>query len=249
MSPAYLGKPRPSCARRWGIHLSRFKRNSRCIGNRRGWKDLKLAYIPEWETIADALRRLIAAGSTVSGAKRDLCDAIADKAISVQLILAPDARLNQPELVVSVAHFDVPARVNPRDIDWKRSRPNKPWPLTARPPSEPMTVYLARVGHLLERKLGTIKVRTSEVTKVLCPTGSKVESNATPREGDRVLRGGAMSICIRRAINDIWPGGRPPKGLRAKERNIKIIERLKSQNISVPGDPTRTIQRVLRELE
>jgi hypothetical protein len=232
-----------------GIHLAKFKRNSRCIGNRRGWEDLNLAYIPVWETLADALRRLIAAGSTESGAKRDLCDAIADQAISVQLVFAADARLNLPELAVSAADFDVPARINPRDIDWKRSRPIKQWPLTARPPSEPMSLYLARAGPLLERKLGAIKVRTSEVTKVLCPTGSKVESNAAPRGRDRVARGGALSIAIRQAIYDLWPDGRPPKNRRAKERNIKIIEWLKSQNISVPGDPTRTIQRVLRELE
>jgi hypothetical protein len=224
-----------------GIHLAKFKRNSRCIGNRCGWKDLTLAYIPVWETLAHALRRLIAAGSTESGAKRDLCDAIADRAISVQLVLAADARLNQPELAVSIAHFDVPERINPRDIDWKRSRPIKPWPLTARPLSEPITVHGSRVAHLLGRTIETIKVRSSDVSRIFGPAtlvGSKPAQDSPSRKSGS----GAKTLGVRKAMIHLWPEG-PPDGLSAKDRDNQVRNYLTENKLSVPTDLAKAIQR------
>jgi hypothetical protein len=61
---------------------------------------------------------------------------------------------------------------------------------------------------------------------------------------------GAKSWGILEAINQIWE--RPakiPKGLSAKERNNKIIAKLRSNGSSVPGDykaQARAIQRVLQ---
>ena len=87
---------------------------------------INLAYTPVWETLADALRRVVAVGSKESEAKRDLCRAMVDEAITIRLLLAADARLNLPELPASVAGLDLPERLLPGDIDWRQSRPTSP---------------------------------------------------------------------------------------------------------------------------
>jgi hypothetical protein len=47
------------------------------------------------------------------------------------------------------------------------------------------------------------------------------------------------------AIRDSWPNG-IPAGLKAKERNNRIIARLKENGASVPGDVSKAVQRALR---
>lgn len=47
------------------------------------------------------------------------------------------------------------------------------------------------------------------------------------------------------AIRDLWPNG-IPGGLKAKERNNRIIARLKENGASVPGDVSKAVQRALR---
>lgn len=56
---------------------------------------------------------------------------------------------------------------------------------------------------------------------------------------------GAKTRGIAEAINQLWPDG-IPTGLSAKERNNAIINCLRDKGYSVPGNPERAIQRVLR---
>ena len=210
-------------------------------------EDLNLAYIQAWETLADALRRLIATGSTESGAKRDLCDAIVDKAISVQLVLAADTRRGLPQILVAAAELDLPACLLPRDIDWQRSRPVKPWPPTRRALSEPITLYASRVAHLLERTIETIKVRSSDVSRIFGPAtlvGSKPAQDSPSRKSGS----GAKALGVKKAMVHLWPEG-PPDGLSAKDRNNQVRNYLTEKKLSVPTDLARAIQRALRELD
>jgi len=68
---------------------------------------------------------------------------------------------------------------------------------------------------------------------------AKIGSNAAQR------RGQPISISVRSAINELWPGG-IPADLMAKERDEKIIERLKEKNKKTSKYISRTIQRVLK---
>jgi hypothetical protein len=47
------------------------------------------------------------------------------------------------------------------------------------------------------------------------------------------------------AIRDLWPNG-IPEGLKAKERNNRIITQLKENGASVPRDVPKAVQRALR---
>ena len=58
---------------------------------------------------------------------------------------------------------------------------------------------------------------------------------------------GAKSQGIEEAIKAIWSGN-VPKGLSAKDRNRKITDWLTDNKLSVPTDPARAIQRVLKKL-
>src|SRR5262249_29179026 len=56
---------------------------------------------------------------------------------------------------------------------------------------------------------------------------------------------GATSRGINEAIEKLWPNGLP-EGLGAKDRNRTIIEWLKDAGYSLPRNPERAIQRVLK---
>ena len=56
---------------------------------------------------------------------------------------------------------------------------------------------------------------------------------------------GAKTRGIAEAIGQLWPGG-IPEGLTAKDRNRAIIEWLRDNKYSVPSQPERAIQRVLK---
>ena len=68
---------------------------------------------------------------------------------------------------------------------------------------------------------------------------AKIGPNAAQRRGQPISDG------IRSVIKQEWPDG-IPKDLLAKDRDEKIIERLKEKNKKTSGNISRTIQRVLK---
>jgi hypothetical protein len=75
----------------------------------------------------------------------------------------------------------------------------------------------------------------------LCAELQKDAAASTPSG----IGSGAISDGIRLAIDDLWPD-EIPKGLRAKDRNKKILEWLKDHKKSTPTDLSKAVQRVLR---
>jgi hypothetical protein len=49
-----------------------------------------VAYTPDWEPLADALKRVMATGASEDEAKLDLCRAVADRKIDFQVRIASD---------------------------------------------------------------------------------------------------------------------------------------------------------------
>jgi hypothetical protein len=68
------------------------------------------------------------------------------------------------------------------------------------------------------------------------------QASASPRSK---FGPGAKTRGIVEAIGQLWPN-EIPKGLSAKERNRAIIDRMKLNKSSIPKNPERAIQRVLK---
>jgi hypothetical protein len=135
-----------------------------------------VAYIPDWESLADALKRVIATGATEDEAKAGLCHAVADRRINVRIKVASDDR----ELggrFCSNDNIEVPADLKPDNFDWKNSWPYDRWrigPTFGQRYSDPYWIWQP---HRIELVL----LATADVIKIF---GSP-ESQFGPDDEDR----------------------------------------------------------------
>lgn len=84
-----------------------------------------------------------------------------------------------------------------------------------------------------------------DVANVLCG-GERKDHDEPARAAPELKSGlGAKTRGIAEAINQLWPSG-IPKGLSAKDRNNAVIEWLGASGHSLPTNPERAIQRVLK---
>jgi hypothetical protein len=84
-----------------------------------------VAYVRDFEPLADALKRVLAATSVKEDeAKRDICHAVADKKIAVQVRVAT-SDLSFGGRTFNRGNVGVPPHLNPDDFDWLQSRPLK----------------------------------------------------------------------------------------------------------------------------
>jgi hypothetical protein len=192
-------------------------------------------------------------GASEEEAKNDLCRAVADRKINLRVRIASSGGSMRGR-VFSGGNVGVPAHLGPGDLDWVRSRPLRPW----------------SIGPMLgqhyswdweDRPIDLIELSTSDVKKVLCgawaradvdilpPTVGRVSSAASvpykPAAPNSKPGPGAKKQGITDAINQLWPNG-IPRALSAKDRNRQIIDWLTRNQYSVPGNPERAIQRVLK---
>jgi hypothetical protein len=132
-----------------------------------------VAYTPDWEPIADALRRVMATGVSEDEAKLDLCRAMADRKIDVQVRIAQNADSFRGK-AFSGRNVEVPRHPSPDDFDWSRSCPLKPWPIVPVGPQ-----HYTWPGGWRDRPIDLIELSTSDVSRILC--GSL--SNDTDKKG------------------------------------------------------------------
>jgi hypothetical protein len=138
-----------------------------------------VAYVPEWEPLADALTRVMTSGVNEQQAKIEICQAIADKKIDIRVEIekaAPDVGGK----TLSGRNIDVPPRLHPDDFDWVQSRPLKPGE-TGPDSSNPSERYYS-LWSWKPRSINFLEVRTSDVTAVLCTVTPQTKSlNLAPR--------------------------------------------------------------------
>ena len=84
-----------------------------------------------------------------------------------------------------------------------------------------------------------LKLWPERLKDATLPAPAKIGPNAAQRRRQPISDG------IRSVINEEWPSG-IPDDLLAKERDAKIIERLKEKNKKTSKNISRTIQRVLK---
>jgi hypothetical protein len=207
-----------------------------------------LIYTPEWETIGQALERIVAAGLPTARAKQALCREISDRKIRIRQLLAPDRRRKLPAGV----HEGLlnSGRINSENIDWRRSRPSRPSPAWASSPliSDPRSFLsvVYEVKNLIERAVESIDVRVADVNQVF--DISEVQTLGKPGNPPAKQlpnRGAEKLWAAIAAIRALWPKERPV-GLSVKDQILRIREWLKDNNMSTVSD--RTIKRALSRL-
>ena len=91
-----------------------------------------MAYVPDWERLSDALKRVMATGIAKDQAKRDICGAISDRKIKIRCLVEKEEGFESfGERVVRTvrngAEIEIPPHLKPSDFDWTKSHPRKPW--------------------------------------------------------------------------------------------------------------------------
>lgn len=89
----------------------------------------RTSYEPIWERLPEALQRVMATtGATTEDSKRDICRALADRAIKIRCQLNRHLTKHMTsKAVLDGSAFQIPPSIEPSDMDWKISRPTKPW--------------------------------------------------------------------------------------------------------------------------
>jgi hypothetical protein len=135
-----------------------------------------MPYVPDWERLADALKRVMATGIREQ-AKQDICNAIADRKIRIRGLVAKEDGLGSfGERVVGTVRrggeIEIPSHLGAHDFDWDKSRPVSPW-------HESQThgpgVFAARW------QLDWIELCRADVTAVLCGAATR-DGNETAFE-------------------------------------------------------------------
>jgi hypothetical protein len=169
-----------------------------------------VAYTPNWEPLADALRRVMATGVREDEAKTDLCSAVADRKIDVRVTIAATDHGMRGK-VFSDGNVGVPAHLKPGDLDWVQSRPFAEWRIGPRPGE-----HYAWIGGWVNRRLDLIELSTPDVMDVLC-NGNR--AHARPQQAR-----GQSRHKIKRAlaaIQTLYPNGVPDS-----EPNVTLCQRV-----------------------
>jgi hypothetical protein len=157
-----------------------------------------VTYLPNWEPLADALKRVMATGVSEDEAKSDLCHAVADRKIDVRVrIAASDYRMGGR--VFAGGNVGVPRHLRPDDLDWLQSRPFAQWPIGPRPGE-----HYSWIGGWEKRPLDLIEVSTGDVMNVLCNANHR---HARPQRSRGKSR--PASERAQRAIKTLYPNGVP----------------------------------------
>jgi hypothetical protein len=177
-----------------------------------------MVYIPKWEELKEALARVIGTGIGENDAKRDICNAIADRNVRVRIRCSL-----QPEWKVSEEVF-IPPRLYPEDFWWSESR----WNVAKRPHRYELGLLQDLPDGLRLWEAAYIELCREDVTNALCTALGK-----TPAKADAIARNesGASKIVAskrerlnpkreraRRALSELYPSGVPdPITLTDKE--------------------------------
>jgi hypothetical protein len=197
-------------------------------------------YIPDWERLLDAVKRVMATGMKEGEAKLDLCRAISDRKIKIRFLVEKEEGCGPfGEIVVGTVRqgsdVDIPSHLDPRDFDWLQSRPRKPWRDTR------------------ERFLPSdwwfewIEVSRDGVTRVLCGAESGHESPEGHGAREPPQRGRGKSQPARErargVIKELYPDGVPGQ---ATEPNAHLCRRVsaKLKEAKLPDVSDDTILRV-----
>lgn len=174
-----------------------------------------MAYTPDWEPLADALKRVMATGASEGEAKLDLCRAVADRKIRVRVRIAKHARKGQ---VFSGGNVKVPPHLASGDFDWKLSQPLEQWRIGPRWGERREPEWVRGWEYW---PLDLIELSTADVTNVLCSDAPQRSLPPQPRGKSRPAIERAQA-----AIAALYPNGVPDQ---ATEPNATLCRRVSAE--------------------
>jgi hypothetical protein len=122
-----------------------------------------MPYIPKWEPLAGALKRMMDSGVSEDQAKLDICLAVADRAVAVR-VTVDDRYEDVLEKILEGDQVQVPRRLEPDQFEWADSRTRDRW--DARPPTTG--------PHGRWRWIALVELLVEDVTRVLlAPVGER----------------------------------------------------------------------------
>ena len=177
-----------------------------------------MPYVPAWERLADAIRRVTAGRRPKELAQTDLCRAIADGTVNIRCKLKRHTTGFTSKAVLEGKDFEIPTEIKPEDLNWETSCPVKPWLVRRGSYSIP--------GYW---DLEWIEVCRADVTKALCAAKEQDEntqhaSSETPASTSRLalesqelpVASGRRSTAGPRKRAAAGPGR--PRGVRPQKR-------------------------------
>jgi hypothetical protein len=174
-----------------------------------------MAYVPSWERLFDALRR-VAVRVSIDEAKVAISRAIADRKIRVRLTVGPHADpLMRPMFLnpspalecIEGTNVHLPSHLSPHDLDWPNSRPLKPLqirPRDRRSIARPFS-WPNRTVSLIEVQIDDVTWLIDEITKSAhggiasestssTPSDHTVTQSTPPMSRDDATGNGASSL-------------------------------------------------------
>lgn len=142
-----------------------------------------MAYIPDWESLGDALKRLTAAGASGGEAKGDLCRAMADRKIDVRVRIAATANRGMGGRVFSDGNVGVPLHLSAGDLDWLGSRPLARWSIGPR-----LGEQYAWLGGWESQPLDLVELSTADVIRMRDAEKDEEKSTTTAAQEDVASR-------------------------------------------------------------
>jgi hypothetical protein len=188
-----------------------------------------VAYTPDWEPLADALKRVMMSGVGEDQAKADLCRAVSDRKIDVRVRIAATDYVMGGR-VFSDGNVGVPPHLKPEDLNWAQSRPFVQWSIGPK-----LGEHYFWIGGWDKRPLDLIEVSTRDVMSILC--------NANHRHSGRQRSSrGKSRPAIERAqlaIQRLYPDGLPDS-ITEPNKSLcrRVSEKLKESNLPKVSDDT-----------
>jgi hypothetical protein len=190
-------------------------------------------YTPDWEPLADALRRVIARGGSEEEAKADISRAVGDGNIRLRVTLAKSDYGGAGEVFCD-GNVRVPAQLSTGDLDWERSRPLRSWKIG------PMDgQHYEWVGGWQDRPVNLIELSTADVMRVLCGPQDHPAIPCDPGRPPRPVRDRSRPALERasRIISELYPEGIPDQATLPNTVLCRRVgDRLKSDGLPKTSD-------------
>jgi len=164
-------------------------------------------YVPDWEPLANALKRVLSTGSREPEAKANICNAVADRKIAVR-VSVDKSESDVGGQTLYAPNVEVPPRLKPGDFDWGSSRPVAPWLIG---PHSVVEHYLP-TWNWKPRKIDLIELSTADIASTLCDRETSTVEGGLRNPRIRTPDNGRSHESVDDAVrspSEIAPSARP----------------------------------------